>query len=128
MAACPYINNKTGYTAHMSIEDHPRLVNEIPRGSKRYQELKKLRSASERANSTIKDDLKILDKPRVMGIDRASILAQIAAIVLLLTRAFRYIVKKTVESRKQEKEESAPSNSQKPPNLPKSLRNLILME
>ena len=128
MAACPHINKKTGFTARMSLEEHPRLINEIPRGTKRYHELKKLRSASERANATIKEDLKILDKPRVMGIERASILTQIAAIVLLLTRAFRYIVKKTVESRKQEKEASAPNINQKPPNLPSSLRNPILIE
>jgi len=45
----------------MSIEEHPRLVNEIPRGSKRYYELNKLRSASGRANATLKEDLNSLN-------------------------------------------------------------------
>ena len=41
-----------------------RLVNEMPRGTKRYSTFKKMRPASERSNSTMKEDLKILDKPR----------------------------------------------------------------
>ncbi|MCK8604480.1 hypothetical protein K1V27_22525, partial [Syntrophobacteraceae bacterium DRH4] len=100
IASCPHRNNQNGYVAHMAIKDHPRLTNEIPRGSKRYKEIKKIRSASERANSTLKEDLKILDKPRVIGSFRAGILNQIAAIVLLLTRAFNFIVKTTCLFRK----------------------------
>ncbi len=84
----------------MSIKDHPRLLNEVPRGTKRYKEIKKIRSASERSNSTIKEDLKIIDRPRVIGRPRAGILNQIAAIVLLLTRAFAFIVKTTCLFRK----------------------------
>ena len=68
----------------MYVKDLPRLVNQIPRGTKRYKAIKNLRSASERSNSTIKEDLKILEKPRVLNSPRANILAQIAAIVLLL--------------------------------------------
>ncbi len=48
----------------MAIKEYPRLINEIPRGSSRYKAIKNLRSASERANSTIKEDIKILDKRR----------------------------------------------------------------
>ena len=79
----------------MYVKEHPRLVNEIPRGSKRYKEIKKMRSASERANSTLKEDIKILDKPRVMDLGRANILSQMAAIVLLLVRGFSFVVKIT---------------------------------
>ena len=39
------------------------MINEIPRGSKRYNLIKKFRSAAERANSTMKEDLKIIEKP-----------------------------------------------------------------
>jgi len=67
IAKCPYMQNQTGYTKHMYIKHHPRLINEIPRGSKRYNAFKKLRSASERTNSTLKEDLKILDKPRILN-------------------------------------------------------------
>ena len=61
---------------------------------------KKLRPASERSNSTIKEDLKILDKPRVLNAKKATILAQIAAIILLLKRAFSFIVRTTCQIRK----------------------------
>ena len=40
-----------------------------------------------------KNDLKILDKPIIFNKQRADILAQIAAITLLLQRAFAFIVK-----------------------------------
>lgn len=46
ISGCPYIRNKIGFAKHMYVKEHPRLVNEIPRGSKRYQEIKKIRSAS----------------------------------------------------------------------------------
>ena len=85
IAMCPHIRNRTGFSKHMYVKEHPRLINEIPRGSKRYNTIKKFRSASERSNSTIKEDLKILEKPRVLNGPRANILAQIAAIALLLT-------------------------------------------
>jgi hypothetical protein len=84
IAQCPHIHNQTGYARHMYVKEHPRLVNEIPRGTKRYYTFKKMRPASERSNSTMKEDLKILHKPRVMNAPRANILAQLAAIVLLL--------------------------------------------
>ncbi|RLB60395.1 MAG: hypothetical protein DRG80_05395, partial [Deltaproteobacteria bacterium] len=50
IAMCPHMKNRTGFTKHMYVKEHPRLVNEIPRGSKRYKTIKKIRSASERAN------------------------------------------------------------------------------
>jgi hypothetical protein len=59
IAMCPHIRNHTGFSKHMYIKEHPRLINEIPRGSKRYNTIKKFRSASERSNSTMKEDLKI---------------------------------------------------------------------
>ena len=61
----------------MSIKEYPRLINEIPRGSARYNTIKKMRSASERANSTIKEDIKILEKPSVLNGFRANILGVI---------------------------------------------------
>jgi len=84
----------------MYVKDHPRLFNEIPRGSKRYKVIKKFRSASERSNSALKEDLKILNKPRVLNRQRSNILAQIASVVLLLKRAFSFIVKVTMLMRK----------------------------
>jgi len=104
----------------MSIKDYPRLINEIPRGSNRYKVIKKLRSASERANSTIKEDIKILEKPRVLNRLRANILAQMAAITLLLKRALSFIVKTTIQFRA--------GLEPKPPPIPKSIQNIIQIE
>ncbi len=129
IAMCPHIENRTGFTKHMYVKEHPRLINEIPRGSKRYNLIKKIRSASERANSTMKEDLKILEKPRILNAQRAAILAQIAAIVLLLRRAFKFVVKTTILFTKlHQTDDPAIKDKLKPPSIPKSILNLIQLE
>jgi hypothetical protein len=129
LAGCPHFQKRTGFTKHMYVKEHPRLINEIPRGSKRYNTIKKMRSASERANSTIKEDLKILDKPRVLRGSRANILAQMAAIALLLKRAFSFIVRITNQIRKLRQTNDAPIKEKlKPPSIPKSILNIVQLE
>ncbi len=129
ISQCPHIHNRNGFAKHMSVKDHPRLVKEIPRGSKRYNTIKKMRSASERANSTIKEDIKILEKPRVIQGFRANILAQMAAIVLLLKRAFSFIVRLTSRFRKfRETYDPDIKEKLKPPSIPKSIQNIIQEE
>ena len=120
ISQCTHIHNRTGFTKHMSIKQYPRLINEIPRGTKRYNTIKKLRSAAERANSTIKEDIKILEKPRVLKRFRANILGQMAGIALLLKRAFSFIVKIT--------NQFAKSIKRRPPPIPKSIQNIIQLE
>jgi len=129
IAMCPHVENRTGFTKHMYVKEHPRLINEIPRGSKRYILIKKIRSASERANSTMKEDLKILEKPRILNAQRAAILAQMAAIVLLLHRAFKFVVKTTILFTKlHQTNDPAIKEKLKPPRIPKSILNLIQLE
>jgi hypothetical protein len=129
IATCHHIENKTGFSKHMYVKEHPRLVNEIPRGSKRYKELKKIRSASERSNSTLKENIKILDKPRVLNVTRANILAQLAATVLLLTRAFSFIVKTTCQLRKLHKPKDTASNKNfRTPSIPRSILKLLQIQ
>nr|CBX27446.1 hypothetical protein N47_H22680 [uncultured Desulfobacterium sp.] len=129
IAMCPHIKNQTGFSKHMYVKELPRLVNEIPRGSKRYNEIKKMRSASERANSTIKKDLNIIDKPRVLNISRSNILSQLAAIVLLLKRAFSFIIRTTNLLRKlYEINDPDIETILKPPIIPKALANIIQLE
>jgi len=113
----------------MYLKEHPRLVNEIPRGTKRYNTLKKMRPASERSNSTMKEDIKILDKPRVLNGSRANILAQMSAIVLLLKRAFSFVVRVTNQIRRLNKtNDPSCMEKLKPPFIPKSIRNVIQLE
>ena len=77
----------------------------------------------------MKEDLKILDKPRVLNAPRANILAQIAAIVLLVKRAFSFIVRITNQIRKLYKSnDPALKERLKPPFTPKSIRNIIQLE
>jgi hypothetical protein len=129
IAMCPHMQNRTGFTRHMYVKEHPRLINEIPRGSKRYNLIKKIRSASERANSTMKEDLKILEKPRVLNNSRANILAQMAGIVLLLSRAFKFIVRLTILFRKLHLTNDPDIKEKlKPPSIPKSIQCLIQLE
>lgn len=113
----------------MYVKEHPRLVNEIPRGSRRYKTIKNMRSASERANSTMKEDIKILDKPRVLKGSRANILAQLAAIALLLKQAFSFIVRVTAQFKKllYTKDPTA-KEKLKSPFIPKSIRNIVQLE
>jgi len=129
IATCPHIKNQTGFSKHMYLKDNPRLVNEIPRGSKRYKTIKKNRSASERANSTIKVDQKIIDKPRVMNRPRANILAQMAAIALLLKRALSFIIRTINLFRKFHRTNDPDIKEKlKPPSIPKSIQCLIQLE
>ena len=129
IAMCPHIKNQTGFSKHMYVKEHPRLVNEIPRGSKRYKTIKKIRSASERANSTMKEDQKILDKPRVMNRPRANVLAQMAAIALLLKRALSFIIRTTNLFRKLHRTNDPDIKEKlKPPSIPKSIQCLIQLE
>jgi hypothetical protein len=97
---CPHLADSLGYATHRPISQNPRLLCEIPRGTKRWRKIRNLRPASERTNSTAKADLDILAHPRVMGLQRASILAQIACMVVLLKRFLDFVVKITLTLRK----------------------------
>ena len=124
---CPYWINYHGFSKHMSIKQLPRLISEIIRGTYRSRKLKALRSASERTNATAKDDFCVLTKPKIRGHKNASVLSQMAVIVVLLKRIARFIVKVTLAFRKQLKtNKSPPHNTYVPgPKAPKYILNLI---
>jgi hypothetical protein len=129
IGACPHAKRKKGYSKHTYIKDNPRLVNEIPRGTKRFKQIQQYRSASERVNSVIKEDLKILNKPIVYNKQRADILAQIAAIVLLLYRAFSFIIKISILfSKYRSSKDPAIAKQLQPHHVPKSILSLIKRE
>ncbi|WP_300465303.1 hypothetical protein [Desulfobacula sp.] len=129
MGSCRYIENRNGYSRHMYIKDQPRLQNQIPRGTKRYNTIKRARSASERANSTIKEDIKIIDKPIIYNKTRADILSQIAAIVLLLHRAMVFIARTTLLLQKcSDSNDPGAINKIVGTPIPKSIRSLIQLE
>ncbi|MCK5096550.1 MAG: hypothetical protein KAR45_00515 [Desulfobacteraceae bacterium] len=129
IGSCKYIKNRNGFSKHTYIKDNPRLINEIPRGTKRFKTIQRYRSASERANSTIKEDLRIIDKPIVYNKERADILSQIAAIVLLLKRAFTFIVRISILFMKYNVSKDPDILKQLQPHyVPKSILSLIQLE
>jgi hypothetical protein len=125
---CKQWINYHGYTCHMSIKEFPRLITEVLRGTDRHQRLKALRSASERTNSSAKEDLCILSKPKIRGLKNAGVLAQMAVMVLLLKRIIRFIVKVTLAMRKMCSTESPLKPYIPGPEVPKFIANLILRE
>ena len=127
---CLYWSNYHGFTKHMSIRQFPRLITEVIRGTYRNKKLKALRPASERTNSTVKDDFCILSKPKVRGLKSAGVLSQIAVIVVLLKRIVKFIVKVTLAFRKKIQNNKSPPYRIfiSGPKVPKFILNLIQRE
>ena len=127
---CSYWINYHGFTKHTPIREFPRLIAEILRGTYRHQKLKALRSASEKPNSTAKDDFCILAKRKVRGIRHTAILSQMAVIVMFLKRINRFISKVTIALRKQLLTDMAPPRPHfiPGPKVPNFIRNLIQRE
>jgi len=99
-ADCPHRAHRLGFATHVSIAQHPRLILEIPRGSERYRQLHTLRSASERTNSTLKDDNAILRQPPVRSLRRAAVLSLVGVTTTLIDRVASFILGVTVKGRK----------------------------
>ncbi len=133
LATCPHIGNEVGYTKHMYVKEHPRLTNAIPRGTKKYQKLKRYRSGSERINSATKEDTPILRNPRILNGKRAAILSQVTGTVVLLKRALSFVIKITHLFRKCLKETNAEAKARlvillRPPKMPAFIMKLIQRE
>ena len=112
----------------MSIKQHPRLITEVIRGTPRYQKVRALRPASERTNSSAKEDFEILHKPKVRGLKRAGILAQLTVIVILLKRIAKFIIKVTLRVRKERIKNPRGFVIIRGPKVPKFIINLIQRE
>jgi len=100
MTDCPHLNNSNGFATHMPISKNPRLITEIPRGSKRWKKIYNIRTSSERTNSAAKTDLDVINKPVVMGVKRARILAVLACIATLIKKLLHFIINITLTLRK----------------------------
>jgi hypothetical protein len=97
---CPHRSKRLGFSTHVPIAERPRLLLEIPRGSERYRQLHRLRSASERTNSTLKEDNAILRNPSVRSLRRASIESLMGVMTTLIDRVVRFTIDVTVKERK----------------------------
>jgi hypothetical protein len=83
-----------GQCLEMSIEEHPRLVSEVPQGTEPFQLLRNLRVASERLNSQAKDDGR-LESPRLMGKHAFGVRANWSAMKVLLEKTLGFILEMT---------------------------------
>jgi len=97
---CPHRSKQLGFSTHVPIAQHPRLLLEIPRGSERYRQLHRLRSAAERTNSTLKEDNAILREPPVRSLRRASVVSLMGVMTTLIDRVVRFAIDVTVKERK----------------------------
>ena len=93
---CSHFKNKTGCTKNMSIKEHPRLILEIPRGTKRYKKNYNHRTASERINSYVKDKCGIR-RLLIRGLKNFSIKVIMACILTLVLKIVEFIIKATYQ-------------------------------
>lgn len=93
---CLFRETELGQCQEMSIEEHPRLVVEVPRGTEQFQLLRNLRVASERFNSQAKDDGR-LENPRLMGEYALGVRANLSAMTVLLEKALGFILEMTAQ-------------------------------
>jgi ribosomal protein L34 len=95
---CKYRNNKHGYTKRMSTKKLPRLILEVPRGSKRYKKIKAIRSSSERMNSYGKEWTGITNL-RLWGLNAYAVRVALCCIVMMLKKVMEFIIRSTIEYR-----------------------------
>ncbi|NLD49679.1 MAG: transposase [Clostridiaceae bacterium] len=95
---CEYRKNKQGYTKRMSTEELPRLILEVPRGSKRYKKIKAIRSSSERMNSYGKEWTG-MSSLRLWGIKAYAVRVAFCCIVMMLKKVMEFILRATIEHR-----------------------------
>jgi len=126
--SCPFFINYHGFIKHMSIKQYPRLITEVIRATPRYQTLRSLRPASERLNSTAKEDLEILNKPKLRGLKRAAILGQLTLISILLKRVACFIIKVTLAVKKERTKNHHGFIIIRGPKVPKFILNLVQRE
>ena len=93
---CPFRETEFGQYLEMSIEEHPRLIIEVPRGTEPFQLLRSLRVGSERFNSQAKGDGR-LENPRLMGEHAFGVRANLSAMTVLLEKAVGFILEMTAQ-------------------------------
>jgi hypothetical protein len=123
---CPHRSRLSGYSTHVSIAQQPRLILEIPRGTERYRQLFALRSASERANSSLKEDFPILRKPPVRSLRRAAAVSQLGVITVLIDRIARFFIDLIINERKLNATGNVKwADRLSPPDIPSYLRPFV---
>lgn len=92
---CEYRDNKQGYTKWMSTKELPRLILEVPRGSRKYKRIKAIRSSSERTNS-YGNEWNGMDNLRLWGLNAYAVRIALCCIVMMLKKVMEFILKMTI--------------------------------
>jgi hypothetical protein len=92
---CEHARKKYGYTKSMAIKDTPKVTIEVPRCSKRYKQIKNIRSSSERTNSYTKQ-WSGLSNLRLLGKVSYAVRAILVCIVTMLKKITEFIEKMTL--------------------------------
>jgi hypothetical protein len=79
---CRHRANRVGFSTHVSITQHSRLILEIPTGES-IPAVAFFRSAAERTDSTLKGDNIILREPPAKSHHRAAVVSLIGVIITL---------------------------------------------
>lgn len=90
--SCEHLSKRYGFTAQMSACQHPRLVGEILRGSKRWEELYAKRTAAERTNSYDQEVIGKNGRMRFRGLRAFAYQNAIRLLGQLLRKAFHFIL------------------------------------
>lgn len=80
----------------MSSKELPRLILEVPRGSKRFKRLKPIRSSSERMNSYGKEWTGI-NNLRLWGLNAYAVRVALCCIVMMLKKVMELILRATIQ-------------------------------
>jgi len=81
----------------MTIKQLPRLILEVPRGTKKYKKIKALRSSSERTNSYGKEWTG-MSNLRLWGLRAYAVRIALCCIVIMLKKIMNLILKATIEN------------------------------
>ncbi|WP_157942983.1 transposase [Acetivibrio saccincola] len=98
LCKCSYRKNKCGYTKWMTIKELPRLILEIPRGTKKYKKIKALRTSSERTNGYGKEWTG-MSNLRLRTLEAYAARVALCCIVIMLKKIMGLILQATIEHR-----------------------------
>jgi Transposase DDE domain len=96
LSECKYRKNKLGYTKRMSTKKLPRLIQEVPRGSRKYKKIKAIRSSSERMNSYGKEWTGISNL-RLWGLNSYAVRVALCCVVMMLKKVVVFILAATLQ-------------------------------
>lgn len=92
---CPHRFGVLGYSHHMRVKDHPRLMGPMQRGTPAWKRLYAARSASERTNSYNQEVIAKTHPLRMRGLKAFRFAGAIRTLAQLVRRALNFVLDTT---------------------------------